>query len=390
MLRFHSAVVSSVVSSSLLAVTVTLILCGCSDEPTKPKDYLSQECGSYVVITADYDFASGSLSVVAADTTGSVLNDLASIHSDAIARAHQGLIYVVNRFGQDNVQIIDPGANFTTIRQIPVGAGSNPHDIAFVSGEHAYVSRYGSDGLLEINPATGAIGDTISLAAFADGDGIPDMDRLLYREPYLYVSIERIDFGGGTYAPVAPSWIAVIDTRSNEVVDLDSSEPGIQGIRLVGLNPSAPMIFDSAENRLLVPEVGSYGVMDGGVEKVDLGAGVSAGWLVREDALGGDLIDFALAPNGRGYATVAIAGGTTALVAFDSATGERVGDAIYTSPGYDLSDLAVTECGALIVCDRNYEKPGLRIYDAASGRPIRTVEQPVSVGLFPFELVEIE
>jgi hypothetical protein len=384
MLRFSRA--TAVLS--LLGVWMLLVSAGCGDDSTKPKDSLQLECGSYAVITTDYSF--GGLSEVSADTTGSVLKDLASIHSDAVGRSYQGLIFVVNRFGQDNVQVIDPGANFTTIRQIPVGAGSNPHDIAFVSAERAYVSRYSSDGLLEINPATGAILDTISLAAFADGDGVPDMDRLLYRAPYLYVSIERIDFGGGTYMPVAPSWLAVVDTRSNDVVDVDPATPGIQGIRLAGLNPSAPMIFDDAEGLLLVPEVGAYGILDGGVEKVDLTSGVPAGWLVREESLGGDLIDFALGRGGHAYATVALAGGTTALVAFDTGTGERIGEAIYTSPGYDLSDLAVTDCGALIVCDMNYENPGLRIYDAVSGRPVSMAVQPISVGRRPFELVKIE
>ena len=366
---------------------VALVACGCADDATKPVNHLPPECGAVIVVTTD--FASGGLSAVSADSTGSVTEDLASIHADAVARTHDGLIYVVNRFGADNVQVVDPARGYVTVRQIPVGAGSNPHDIAIIAPDRAFVSRNGSDGLLEIDPGTGAARDTISLRRFADGDSVPDMDRLFYREPYLYIAIARIDFGGGTYRPVVPSYLAILDTRTNTLVDTEEMVPGIQAIRLQGLNPSAPMVWDAASSVLLVPEAGAYGTLDAGVEKIDLTTMRSIGWLTREEDLGGDLIDFTLGPGGRGYATIADLGAITSLVAFDLETGEKIG-ALHTSNGYDLADLAVTSCGILLVCDRAYTAPGLRIYDAMTGRAISSVEQPVPTGLPPFELVPLD
>jgi hypothetical protein len=373
---------------ALVCLLVAMGIAGCGDESTKPHDDLPTGCGSVLVVTTDY--STGALSEVSGDSSGSVRRDLAPVHSDAIARVYQGRIYVVNRFGGDNVQVVDTASAYATLRQIPLGPGSNPHDIAFVSSDRAYVSRFGSDGLVEIDPGTGAIRDTISVASFADPDGIPDMDRMFYRSPYLYVAVERIDFGGGTYQPVPPSWLAVVDTRTNTLVDVDAATDGIQGIELAGLNPSAPMIWDAGLSRLLVPEAGVYGLLDAGVEKVDLDQRASDGWLVREEALGGDLIDFVLGPNGRGYATVARADLKTSLVVFDAVNGAAIGEPIHTSPGYDLADLEVTACGVLLVCDRNYANPGLRLYDAGTGRPIAGVTQPVSTGLPPFELVRLE
>ena len=58
------------------------------------------------------------------------------------ARWHDGLLYVVNRFGQDNVQVLNPAQGFATVQQFSTGAGSNPHDIAFASPVKAYVTRY--------------------------------------------------------------------------------------------------------------------------------------------------------------------------------------------------------------------------------------------------------
>ena len=371
----------------LRASAIVLIVSGCADDATKPNVHLPPECGSYIVVTTDYD--SGSLAEVSADSQAVVQGDLVAIHSDAVARSYAGLVYVVNRFGADNVQVIDPVHEFATIRQIPVGPGSNPHDIAVIAPDRAFVSRNGSDGLLEIDPRTGAARDTISLRRYADGDSIPDMDRLFYQAPYLYIAIARIDFGGGTYRPIAPSYLAILDTRSNTLVDADDTEPGIQAIQLAGLNPSAPMVWDAASSLLLVPETGVIGVLDGGVEKIDLEARRSAGWLTREEDLGGDLADFALGPNGIGYATIADLTSITSLVAFDLGTGARTGT-LHTSTGYDLADLAVTPCGVLLLCDRTYTAPGLRLFDALTGRPISGVTQPVGTGLPPFELVRLE
>jgi hypothetical protein len=149
------------------------------------------------------------------------------------------------------------------------------------------------------------------------------------------------------------------------------------------------MVWDAGGGALLVPEAGQYGVLDAGVEKVDLVERRSAGWLVREETLGGDLIDFALGAGGRGYATISDASYITSLVAFDTGSGARVGT-IHTSTAFDLADLAVTPCGYLLVCDRNYTAPGIRIFDALTGRAISGVTQPVPTGLPPFELVRLD
>lgn len=371
-----------------IASVLLALAAGCGDDNgTKPDPPGPTECGRILVVTTDY--AVGSLATIQGDSSLAVQSSLASIHSDARARVHGDFAYVVNRLGGDNVQVVNMAEGFQTIRQIPMGPGSNPYDIALVSGSRAFVSRFGSTGLIEFDPSTGAVRDTIDLSPLADGDGIPDMDRLFYRAPYLYVSIQRIDFGGGTYAPVPPSYLAVVDTRDNSLVDVDAQTAGVQGIALAGLNPSAPMIWDEASSLLLVPETGLYGELDGGVEKVDLERRESAGWLVREEALGGDLIDFALSSNGRGYAAVSLpgeSGSVTSIVRFDPATGAAIG-AITTSDGYDFSDLIVTRCGYLMVCDRSYTQPGVRIYDAVSDQ--EELLRLVLTGLPPFELVEV-
>jgi hypothetical protein len=109
---------------------------------------------------------------------------------------------------------------------------------------------------------------------------------------------------------------------------------------------------------------------------------------VREDALGGDLVDFTLAPGGRGYAAVTLADNSTALVAFDEASGARI-STIYTSSAYALVDVQATASGYLFACDRDYAEPGLRVFRADTGSPVTAFQQPIATGLPPFELVPL-
>lgn len=359
------------------------LLCACAEnEVTRPKIEPPPACGRLVVATTDYQ--SGSIAIVDADSSFRVAADVTAIHSDAVVRCFGNAVYVVNRSGGDNIQVLDPAAGFATIRQFSVGPGSNPQDIAVLTEERAYVSRLGSTQLLEVDPSTGAVRAEISLVVFADPDGTPDMAGLVYEEPFLYVAIQRLDYGGGTYLPVPPSMLAVLDTRTNQLVDVDASSAGVQGIVLQGLNPIA-LHRQQSTGTLLVACAGVYGTLDGGIERVDLAGNRSLGWMVREADLGGDLIEFADVEGSRGYVTVSNSLGLTSLLAFDRGTGAVV-DTLHASSGYHLSDVAATPCGSVVVCDRNPVAPGLRVFDAESGNPVPGLSQPISTGLPPFDL----
>src|SRR5262249_38217315 len=110
------------------------------------------------------DFMTGSLSVVNL-TSRAVTPAVSPAYSDAALRYFGGALYVVGRFGCDNVTAIDP-STFATLRQFSVENGTNPQDIVFISPTKAYVSRYGSAGLQVVNPSNlnGLPQSTISLA----------------------------------------------------------------------------------------------------------------------------------------------------------------------------------------------------------------------------------
>ena len=341
---------------------------------------LSARADELFVLTTDY--STGSSSTMALASPWNTQLDVESVGSDPVARYFSGSIYVINRLGGDNLQVVD-ASNYQTIHQFSLGAGSNPQDIAVLSENRAYVSRY-NDTLLEIDPTTGTILDQISLDPLADGDGFPEASRLHFRAPYLYVQIQRLD-RSQFYEPTGISYLGVIDTRDNTLVDVDPSEPGTQGIALQATNPTGPMQIDLTSNRsLLVGCAGSFfDQTDGGLEAVDLESWASEGLRVTGAALGGDIGSFAQYDGRIGYAIVSDASFVTCLKQVDFAAGTVLSDA-YCSEGFDLIHCVTAPEGWLYLADRNFVDPGIRVFDAESGMPLSS--GVVTVGLPPVEI----
>jgi hypothetical protein len=114
-----------------------------------------------------------------------------------------------------------------------------------------------------------------------------------------------------------------VDPVTTTLVDVDPGSPGMQGIELAGTNPFTTLAH-APDGDLLVGNIGEYGVLDGGIERVDPAALESAGWVIRESTLGGDLLAFALADAMHGFAIVSDASFNNRLVAFNPATGAFV------------------------------------------------------------------
>ncbi|MGH7729974.1 MAG: YncE family protein [Candidatus Eiseniibacteriota bacterium] len=352
------------------AVAALLAGCSTSDTITGPS-----ELGDNTAIVVTSDFSTGGLSVIDV-ATRQVATNVASVHSDATLRVYGGLIYVVNRFGQDNIQVIDPVSGYTTRRQFSTGNGSNPQDIAFASPAKAYVSRYGSADLLIVDPRTGAERGTISLAAFADADGLPEMARMALVEPWLFIACQRLT----NFAPANPS--LVVDTRIDQVADTQPLVPGKQPITLTGRNPFTDFVYDPASRELLIGCAGAFGAADGGIERIDSEIPRSLGYAATESALGGDVLDLVWHRADHSYAIVADASFNNLLVAWSTTTG-AVTDTIYAPGGYVLPDCEINSRGELYVADNGITAPGVRIYRAGADT---LLAGPLGTGLPPSQI----
>jgi hypothetical protein len=341
------------------------------------------------ILTTDY--TSGTLSVVDL-ATRTITRDVAVISSDPVARCYGGLIYVVNRYGYDNIQVIDPAQGYVTVRQFSVGNGTNPQDIAFASPSKAYVSRLGSADLLIVDPSTGASLGVISLAAWADADGNPEAAHLAVVGDLLFVALGRL----ANFVPADTGLVVVVDMRADTVYDADPLTPGTQVVKLRGLNPGTdfavlPGADPLSDSHLYIGCSGRWGAWDGGVEDVVVPAPEgppaaihSAGFAITEAALGGDVMSvIAEGGGGHPYAIVSDAASNTSLVSWDPRTGSLLAT-LYAPGGYSLSDAALDGQGELYVCNSNFSAPGLFVYQAGSDT---CLAGPLATGLPPVQIV---
>ena len=319
---------------------------------------------AYVV---ESDFSSGSF-FTANSVTRALSCNAASVHSDARVRWYNGQVFVINRFGADNIQVLD-GTTSAFVRQFSVGNGSNPYDIAFASPTRAYVCRYASADVWIVDPSTGAHTGTVSLAGLADADGKPEADRMIMVGPLLFISLQRVDQNGG-FLPTDSSLVAVVDTRTDALVDCDAAAAGLQGILLPLVNPVTPFVFDAPRTRLYVGCAGRYNVNDGGIVALDPVSLTATGVVATEAALGGDVLDLAWRDDDRAYAIVGDAAFNTSLVRWTLQSGGAVGT-LYAPGGFSLSDIEITPDGSeLWACNSSFASPGLRVFSTATGLPV--------------------
>jgi hypothetical protein len=348
------------------------------------------------VLTTDY--VTGTLSVLDL-ATRSVTADVAVVSPDPFARWYEGLLYVVNRLGYDNVQVVDPANGYATVRQFSVGSGTNPQDIAFASPSKAYVSRLGSPDLLVVDPGTGAATGTVSLAAWADADGNPEAARMAVVGDLLFVALERLT----NFVPADTGLVVVVDMRADTIHDADPDAPGTQVVRLPGMNPSTDFARldgagPGAATRLFIGCVGRWGVLDGGIAEIVVPGGAQGGPTLRagtpaaitcpghaitEAALGGDVAAVVAHDAGHCYAIVSDASFNTSLVAWDPEAGAKLGT-LYAPGGYSLADVARNDRGELWACNSSFEAPGLRAWSVGGDEPLAG---PIATGLPPVQIV---
>lgn len=343
-----------------MAALGALALAACEDStsnvnpPRLPAEY------AFVTTT---DYSTGAAAIVSADTTLTPYCNLRSIHSDAVARFYQGRIYVVNRQGGDNIQVLDPYSGFATLKQFSVGNGSDPHDIAFVSRSRAFVTRFNESQMWIVDTNTGRRSGLIDFGWLADTDGIPEMDHMLRAGNRMFVAIDRLDRSGGLiWPPVGTSYLAVFDPYTEQFIDADPFTPDVQALELDGVNPYAELVLNRHSGRIWVADAGHWGFLDGGIEVVDPAALTTSGIVITEATLGGDVSDVAAIDENRGAAIVTDnVNFYTMLVGFDLTAPTEI-DTIYAPGDYVLQDAEVSRDGRLFVSDRTAVLPGLRVF----------------------------
>ena len=340
--------------------------------------FLATDAFANQAVMTTTDYTSGALSSLDLGTN-TAANDHLVIHSDAVVRVYRDKVYVLNRLGQDNVIVLDGGDLATPLTQYSTGNGSNPHDIAFVSEEKAYISRYGLTHILAVNPVTGDSLGSVDLSTFADADGLPETSQLTVHGGRLFAACHRLDRENG-WVPTEFSAIAVIDVTTDQLVDADPAADGMQGIEMASKNPAGAARRGS---KWIVSAVNTYSdLTDGGIEVIDLAAMRSEGIVLDEAAVGGNLSSLVMTSNSEGYAVVTDENFVNTVKRLDLAA-QSVSEGLAGLSGGFVPGLGVFGERLYILDQGSFGDPasaGVKVYDVSADE---LVAGPIGTGLPP-------
>lgn len=165
------------------------------------------------------DFStSGVASTVSVPDLDVTVNAVAGVAStDSVVRHLGHRLYVVNRFGQDNVTVLEDD-DLSLVAQVSTGSGSNPQDVAAV-GNTLFVAALGSPGVLVLDldhPDDGVV-DTIDLSALDPDDGLPNCHTVVAAGAQVAAVCGILD-DDNFLNPRGPGVVAIIDPSSHQVI----------------------------------------------------------------------------------------------------------------------------------------------------------------------------
>ncbi len=329
-----------------------------------------------VILLASSDAASGAISTIDVETLAAE-KLVGPAGGDAVGRAWFGSYYVVNRMGFDSVQVHDPKKGFALTKEFSVGSTTdNAQDICCAAADRCFVPRLHSADILVVDPTAEdeEIG-TIDLSKVAD-DGVPNAHTCVIAGTTLLVELQNLDDADPYLTALEPGWIAALDA-SGEDATPSLYETAVH-------NPFSRFALEPDGASAIIAEIGGWGALDGGYERIGLPGGSPQGIVIGEKALGGDAGTLAVCSTGEAFAIATLCDAefncSTPLLPVDLDSGE-VGAAIYDPGSFALTWAAGDDRGRLWVAERNYDGPsGIRVY-GCDGSEI--TEGPIDVGMPP-------
>jgi len=228
--------------------------------------------------------------------------DAIAVGGDPVLRFAGDHLYAVSEV-DGSVAAIDC-ESWSVTRVYTVGAQNHPLDIAVVSPGIAYLTTRDSTQLLRLNLETGAVQNALDVGGFTNPGGLLVAGMMAIDAGRLIVQVTRFESAAaGAAAAADPTgYLAVVDIATDQLVDVDPIEPGIQAIALQGTFPKYKMKLLRDQRRLYLSASGAY-FDDGGLEQVDLDALASLGLVIAEadGNTAADLGSFTLVAPDRGF-----------------------------------------------------------------------------------------
>ncbi|MDH5718684.1 MAG: hypothetical protein OEZ22_13750 [Spirochaetia bacterium] len=343
------------------------------EQPQNTKKYL-------LVHTTDY--TTGGLSLINLEDL-SVSIDLQNPASDAVLKTIDGVPYVVNRLGADNIMRLDTASDFSIVYEQGTGTLSNPQDVEKLENGLGIVSLYAQNYLSVFDISTGVIDaskqiDISSYQSAADTDSAVEASGMLRFGDSVYIAAQNLY----SWAPVSIGTLIKINATTLEATS---------SIEMPYMNPFSDLKHyktESGDDWLYAVAVGNWGnadSSDGGVIAYNLTTSTFETSPLDETQAGDkDILDVLIISDTLGF--VLLSDKTTyaaSLSSFNPAA-HTLGTTLLESNAWSM----IYDNGKLYVADQNFANPGVRIFDTTTLEEITTA--PINVGLPPNSMVVVE
>jgi hypothetical protein len=289
-----------------------------------------------------------------------------AISTDAALRLEPNALYVVNRFGADNVVVLDP-QTLAVRKQFSTGAGSNPQDVAAAAVDRVYVPLYQTGEVLIADPTQPDGAEELGRIDLTSLDADPTPTSAVVIDNEVYVALAFID--PVSYAPKRDAQVAVIDMASATVTTT---------IDLPGQNPFARMQRVPGTRILVLDLAEDFGGQAGCFATVDVVAR-AATCAVQNAACGG--WSGALWATGAGHVWAAAAAGfqVDGTLCHFTIDGTLIKAGMAVSG--NLTDVGVSDRGEIWAVDSKEGGGGIWLFDADTDELLTSA--PLDLGATP-------
>ena len=336
------------------ASSLALYMTACSDNSTSADDDPLKPASVYVF---GADSKSGELRWVNED---GISDKSLQFHKDSKIIGIDGNLFVLERFGADNLALVDASENEVSW-QVDFEDGENPSDVVKANKDEVWVALEGAAKIVKVAVKDGKITKTVKTNKFNQGEATtPNLVDLDVSGDTLFALFQRSE----SYAFKVPGLLAMYKLSNGELLDT---------IKLAKKNPTA---MGFAKGKLYVASQGEYNEAYGtdaddarGIEVVDF-AKKKSSMVVDGKKLGGGVYAFAVDPDGVAYAAVYKTWGDVPLakVNLSEKSVKTVSDVSDVSGSLVFDDVD----GVLYIGDRG-SKGGLYKYD---GKKVTKIDAP--------------
>ncbi len=341
-----------------------------------------------VITTIQADRSGGAHALITVDEERTVTTEILPTNGSDLAMSASGNSFFRIDRTTASIQKFNADRPGTLVSEFSVAGNeeANPQDILLLNESKAYVFRRESNLVWIVNPSATVEEDykigEIDFSAYADPDGNSEPVSGLLVGDKLYVVLQNMEDQGSFVFVPHIAYVAVIDTTTDQQIDIDTLTDGIQAITLPIKNPYY-IVYQESLGKIFVQAGGdTWPALDytGGIAVIDVND-YSVDTLIDDNETTNSISNIAIISDTQAYFISYKNYQDNYLFEFNPSNGDYFAVSLPELDGKDLADIEVDIDGKLWIA--SFVEKGIYILDPAEneieGSLIPTVFGPTDI-----------